>query len=260
MWHGVLSNWIKLTENTKTLLFSSNVEQSKKVCEEFNSQGYLAKHIDAKTPTKERESILDWFDKNDNAILCNCGILNAGFDQPDIKTIILYRATTSIPLFLQMCGRGSRITETKKDFNILDFGNNIQRLGFWEEPRIWSLNKEKTKTKKEGIPSVKYCEDCGAINYSRVVECVECGFLFEKKNDIEKKIAELKLLNKSKSIDFAEKKSNIILAKMCKEKLISSFWVLHNKTDIQDAREFCKLMGYKQGFEFHNKSRFKVFQ
>lgn len=260
MWHGVLKNWIKLTENTKTLLFSSNVEQSKKVCDEFNAQGYLAKHIDAKTPSKERENILEWFAKNDNAILCNCGILNAGFDQPDIKTIILYRATTSLPLFLQMCGRGSRITEKKNSFNILDFGNNIQRLGFWENARIWSLENEKTKSKKEGVPSIKYCENCGAINYARVTECVECETPFEKKNDFEKKIAELKLLNKSESIDFAQNKSNIILAKMCKEKLISPFWVLHNKNDINDAREFCRLMGYKRGFEFHNKNRFKVFQ
>src|SRR5690625_5481532 len=95
---------------------------------------------------KERKEVLDWFDCTDDAALCNCSVLTTGFDQPDIETIILYRATTSLPLFLQMCGRGSRIHPGKKHFNILDFGENINRLGFWEEPRTWSLEKEDRKS------------------------------------------------------------------------------------------------------------------
>ena len=43
-------------------------------------------------------------------------------------------------------------------------------------------------------------------------------------------------------------------------KLINAFWVLHSKTDLQDARMFCKLMGYSKGFEEVNKHRFKVFR
>ena len=101
---GVVDNWVRLTENTKTLLFASNVNSSKVVCAQFNARGYEAKHIDGNTPKNEREAILDWYNETPKAIICNCGILNAGFDQPDIETIILYRATTSLPLFLQMCG------------------------------------------------------------------------------------------------------------------------------------------------------------
>ena len=65
-------------------------------------------------------------------MISNVGILNAGFDCPDIDVVILYRATMSLPLFLQMVGRGSRTTQSKSNFTILDFGNNIQRHGFWE--------------------------------------------------------------------------------------------------------------------------------
>lgn len=259
---GVVSNWERLTPNTKTLLFASNVDSSKQVCNEFNSNGYIAKHIDGNTPKIERESILNWFDKTPNAIVCNCGILNAGFDQPDIETVILYRATTSLPLFLQMCGRGSRITDTKNEFNILDFGNNIRRLNFWEEPRIWTLEKDVKKQSKEDAMPLKECPNCCALLPPKTMECEYCGheFVNTEKEKEESEIAYLEILTKKERLNYASKKDNKTLAMMCKSKLISPFWVLHNKKKYNDAIEFCRLMGYKKGFEHYNKDRFEVFR
>src|SRR5699024_2303534 len=75
MWAGVLNNWERLCRNTKTILFSSNIQSSKDVCKEFVDRGYDAKHLDGETPKNERKKILDWFDKTKNGIICNCGIL-----------------------------------------------------------------------------------------------------------------------------------------------------------------------------------------
>ena len=253
---GVVKNWKRISENTKTLLFASNVKSSKRVCDEFNASGYLAKHIDGKTPKKEREDILEWFDKTHNAIVCNCGILNAGFDQPDIKTIILYRATISLPLYLQMCGRGSRITPTKKSFTILDFGDNIRRHGFWEDDRLWSL--EKATTREMAAP-VKDCPKCMAMLPTQSKECDYCGFVFPVKMT-EAEEVELQRIEKGIIVKQFNSMSNKELATACKDKIIKSSWVLHNKTDKQDAREFLKAMGYSKGFEYINKNRFKVFR
>lgn len=263
MWHGVVMNWERLTRNTKTILFSSNVENSKRVCDEFKSKGYDSKHIDGTTPKKERESILKWYASPGSKIICNCGILNAGFDQPDIETVILYRATTSLPLFLQMCGRGSRTTETKKEFNILDFGNNVQRMNFWESPRVWSLNNDVKRSTKDDAAPVKDCPSCLALLPQQAKICPYCDHLFIKsqEEEIKEQIAELELLPKSVILTRAKMESNKVLAEMCKAKLINAFWVLHQKRDIDDAREFCNIMGYKMpGFEYANKNRFKVFQ
>jgi len=262
MWHGVVQNWKRLTPKTKTILFSSNVENSIKVCNEFKINGYDAKHIDGNTPKKEREEILKWYESSGVKIICNCGILNAGFDQPDIETVILYRATTSLPLFLQMCGRGSRVTKTKKTFNILDFGNNVNRLKFWEDNRVWSLqNDVKPSSKKDAAP-IKECPKCMALMAMSKSECDYCGHVFKKSEEEEEneQIAELQLLPKRNRFEYAKGKSNKTLVKMCKAKLINPYWVLHNKTNIEDAREFCILMGYKMpGFEYANKNRFKIF-
>lgn len=259
VYEGVVFNWEKHCKNQKTLLFASNVENSKKVCNEFNSHGYEARHIDGNTPDHIRVSTLRWFSENDSAIVCNCGILNAGFDQPDIKVVILYRATTSLPLFLQMCGRGSRVTPEKRDFTILDFGNNIKRLNFWEYPREWGLEKEQ-KRKKEGVAPVKECKNCGALIPTQASECKICGFEIPKEVKERNPFAELILLPKPQMLSLAARASISEKAQMAKEKIISPFWVLHQLTDKEEAREFCKLMGYKKGFEHYNKERFKVFR
>lgn len=262
MWHGVVENWKRLTPRTKTLLFSSNVENSKRVTQEFNNNGFPARHIDGTTPKRDREEILEWFDKTRDAIVCNCGILNAGFDQPDIETIILYRATTSLPLYLQMCGRGSRIAPGKKEFSILDFGNNVQRLGFWSDPREWSLRNDIKKSNKEGEHPIKICPGCSAMIAISAKNCQYCGHEFVKteEEEWEDRVAELVLLPKKERMKIARGEGNKILAKMAREKLISPFWVLHNKSNIEDARDFCYEMGYKMPqFEYVNRNRFKVF-
>jgi len=255
MYAGVVENWLRLVPQSKTLLFSSNVKSSIEVCWAFLSSGIDAKHIDAKTPANVRTETLDWFENTDNAVLCNCGILTAGYDCPDIRTIILYRATTSLPLFLQMVGRGSRITPTKNKFTILDFGNNIHRLGFWENNRTWNLAKvEQRVNEKEDAGFIKMCKKCGAILPPSTEICPYCGAVIKKEEP--EIIAELSRLTKREqwSQDLETK------ALMCKNKLMNGFAVLHSLTDIEEARLFCKLMNYSAGFEYINKHRFKVFQ
>ena len=262
IYEGVVQNYKRICPNTKAILFASNVDNSKQVCNEFNNNGIVAKHIDGETPEWLRKEILEWFDKTPNAVVCNCGILNAGFDQPDIETVILYRATTSLPLFLQMCGRGSRKTETKNTFTILDFGNNIKRLGFWQDMRIWSLEKDVKRESKEDAMKTKDCPSCNAILPIAVLNCKYCGHIFVKsaKEDEENRIAELIELSKPQAYNMAKRGTLVDKVLLVKAKKIKAAYLLHQMTDIEEAREFIKLLGYKAGWEFYNKDRFKVFQ
>ena len=169
---GCVVNWFRLAEDTKTLCFCSSVDSSKALAAEFNRRGKEAKHLDGKTPKKERQAMLDWFDKNPKAILCNVGILTKGFDQPDIETVILYRATKILSLFLQMVGRGGRIAKGKTSFTILDYGGNWQRFGGWDKDRTWSLKK---KDKLKGVAPVRFCDKCEFIQPLQLKVCPECG-------------------------------------------------------------------------------------
>ena len=138
---GVYENYTRLTPNKKAIIFAANVQSSKDLVADFQKKGLPIKHLDGTTPNGERKSILRWFKETHNAIISNVGILNAGFDEPTIEVVILYRATKSLPLFLQMIGRGSRTTDTKTTFTVLDFGNNIHRHGFWAY-RDWETDRK----------------------------------------------------------------------------------------------------------------------
>jgi len=184
VYEGVIENYNRICPNTKTLAFSASISQSEMLCERMQNAGLNAKHLDSNMTYEDRAEILTWFKTTDNAILCNVGILTTGFDCPDVRTIILYRATTSLPLFLQMCGRGSRITESKSEFTILDFGNNVFVHDRWEAERTWSLKKkEKKKRNADDVAPIKNCPKCNNIVSKAAKECDSCGHKFKEEKD-----------------------------------------------------------------------------
>ncbi len=250
MYHGVYENYMKLTPNKKAIIFASNVASSLQLVEQFKNKGLPIEHIDANTPPSERRHILEWFSKTPNALISNVGILNAGFDEPNIDVVILYRATKSISLYLQMCGRGSRTTEKKKDFTILDFGNNVQRHGFWEQNRQWNLKKKK---KKEGVAPVKECPECSALLQARLMQCPECNYEFQKseREEEEDLIVELSKLtytqiqNEIKTADFKK------LEQIQKAKNYKVGWIFNNLKTENDLIEFAKFKGYHKNWVSH---------
>lgn len=127
------------SKNKKTLIFSNGIFTSKKVCRTFEEQGYPIRHLDNRTPPAQRKEILAWFKRTKGAILTSVSILTTGFDEPTIQSVILNRATTSLTLYHQMIGRGSRRLAGKKTFIITDLGNNTERFGLWEEPIDWEF-------------------------------------------------------------------------------------------------------------------------
>lgn len=258
VYEGVIENYKKICDKTKAIAFCPNIKSSIKLRDEMIESGLNAKHLDAGSTKKERADCLIWFKNTSDAILCNVGILTTGFDEPTIQTIILYRATKSLPLFLQMVGRGSRIIKgLKETFNLLDFGNNVNEHGFWEDERAWSLKKKKKK--KEGAAPVKECKECGALCYVSVTVCGTCGYVFpvSEKQKAEAEIAFLQLLTKQERIRKANNAGLEEKSRMAKAGLISPYWVLHKLTDRSEALEFINLMGYKKGWLRMNQDRFE---
>lgn len=259
LFKGVIENYTKICPGTKAIAFTPNVKSSKELRDELVEAGLNAKHVDGSTPGPERKAILKWFKNTPDAILCNCSILTTGFDEPTIETVILYRATKSLPLFLQMVGRGSRVIPgVKSKFNVLDFGNNILTHGFWESERNWSLKKKKKRKKGEEAPPVKECKHCGGLNPISVTHCKYCDkpFPVPKKSKEEQELAYLQLLPKRDRMRTAERSSLEERALMAKEKLISPYWVLHRLKSMEEAREFVRLMGWNPGWWKHNENRF----
>lgn len=209
---SVVNAYRDITVNQKTLIFNCNVEHSKIVTQSFLKAGFNAKHLDGEMSADDRSEIMRWFNDTPDAILCNIGIATTGFDQPDIECIIVNRATASMPLWLQMCGRGARPTPSKNSFTIIDMGGNAQTHGFWEADRDWKYLFFNPAKKGNGLPPTKQCPKCSGILHARIKVCNmivdhglfgkgECGHVFPDKEIIEIDPAEIVQLAKGIDID-----------------------------------------------------------
>jgi superfamily II DNA or RNA helicase len=186
----------------KTIIFNCNVEHSMAVNAAFQAAGFNSRHLDADSP--DRAEVLQWFANTPDAILNNIGIATTGFDQPDIETVIVNKATASMPLWLQMCGRGARPHNVKLAFTIIDLGGNCITHGLWSSPRNWADIFHNPKKPGQGVAPVKECPDCGALMHTAVRLC-DCGHVFPvikpKDEAIEKFIQISKAIDVKKLIE-----------------------------------------------------------
>ena len=138
MQNKLLFAYEEVSLNKKTLIFNNGINTSREVYYTFKKAGYVIRHLDNTTSKQERKDILKWFKETPNGILTSVSILTTGFDEPSVESVILNRATRSLTLYFQMIGRGSRVTENKKSFTIVDLGNNVLRFGPWNESVDWN--------------------------------------------------------------------------------------------------------------------------
>lgn len=180
LYADVVGKYKRIAEGTKAICFNVSVEHSMKMCEEFNAAGISARHLEAKS--KDREQILEQFSRGEFQVLCNCSVLTTGYDEPSIETIILNRATKSLSLYLQMCGRGARLYPGKENFKIIDMGSNVYEHGLWSDEREWKLQKKaKCSSKSKDAQPMKVCETCSFINPISAKVCGDCGLEFPVK-------------------------------------------------------------------------------
>lgn len=204
----------QISKGQKTIVFNSSIEHSDLVNRSFLASGYNSKHLDGATNKRERENILKWFSKTDDAILQNVGVLTMGFDEPSIISVIMNRPTLSLPLWLQCTGRGSRIYPGKEYFNIIDLGGNVDRLGDWSHNHDWEdifLSAKQKINDGEGIAPIKTCPECFFIMPIQTMECPECGHEYIKEIEEDTEEVKLKLVadNFSKKVNL-HKISNFV--------------------------------------------------
>lgn len=154
------------------VIFSSGLSHSKHICEELRSNGITCESIDGNTPEHERTLLFQKAQTENIKCLVNYGTMTTGVDIPEIDMIALLRKTKSTSLYLQMVGRGLRLSDGKKDCAILDFCGNCEYHGVIDNVIIRDKNSE------EGEAPAKECPQCHSIIAAGYRICPDCGFLF----------------------------------------------------------------------------------
>ena len=267
VYEGVVSEFVKKWADKKAIVFCVNISATINTAIEFRKQLGPGRvwGVHSKQSQQERERIIADFSASKNGILVNCGIATTGFDCPDIEVVVINRATKSVALWLQMVGRASRRTEQKEAFTILDFGENVTRLGFWQEPRDWAYLFENPKKKGEGVAPVKDCPACGFVAYASARICANCGAEFAPNPKTEAEVlAELKemqykqlgKLEGRKIYDIAQNSADLFelqRVKKYKQAFIERVLYFANYSELQ---RFWRSKGYTDGYRWRKERDF----
>jgi superfamily II DNA or RNA helicase len=173
----IVEHWLSLARGRQTFAYAVNIKHSMAIAEAFCRAGIVAAHLDCYSKPEEREDIMRDFRAGRIQVLSSVELLSRGVDCPSVSCIILARATKSLMLYVQMVGRGLRISPGKDDGCIvLDHSGNTERHGFVTDDMPTELDdgskKESVAPKKEPrLP--KPCPQC---HYLKITpKCPKCG-------------------------------------------------------------------------------------
>lgn len=250
----IVSNWLRISPERKTIVFASGVRHSMHIAEQFVANGIRAEHIDGTTDTEEREAILDRLRSGETQVISNCMVLTEGFDCPDLSCCVLARPTKNLGLFIQMGGRVLRIHPDKEDAIIIDHSGNLYEHGFLEGDHGWRLSvTEACKPKEERQRELDEkkpitCTECSHV-YTGQLVCPRCGHIPEKRGKyVETRHADL--------IEIRAKKREDALKKAEKNRE----WTHEEKQYWYSMfLSYAKSKGHKQGSVAHKyKAKFGV--
>jgi DNA repair protein RadD len=158
------------------LAFGCSIDHARHIRDAIRLHGYTAEMVTGETPKAERAELVRAYRAQEIRCLTNVDVLTVGFDAPHTDLLAVLRPTKSPGLWVQMIGRGTRLSpETgKTNCLVLDFGENTSRFGPIDKI------KPKSKSKGGGEAPIKECPNCQSIIFAGLRVCPDCGneFIF----------------------------------------------------------------------------------
>lgn len=178
---------VQLAAGRKTVIvFCSSVKHAQHVAKKLHDlTGDETAVLTGETSSQERAAILrrfrgelhsDLFGQREKPVrwLCNVSVCTTGLDVPNIDCVVLLRPTQSAGLYVQMVGRGFRLSpETgKANCLVLDYAGNIERHGPVDAVRV----REPGQGPKREGPLAKECPECREMVHPAIMVCPRCGY------------------------------------------------------------------------------------
>ena len=133
--------------HTRIMFFGSSVRHAKRIAATLTAIGVDARSVAADTSSRTRRRVIRLF-RSSRAVpmvLCNFGVLTAGFDAPGTSACVIARPTKSLVLYSQMVGRATRgpraggnetcAISTVVDVGLAGFGDLTEAFANWED--VW---------------------------------------------------------------------------------------------------------------------------
>lgn len=151
---------VQHASDRKGVAFLPTIKTSELLTDALRQRGIRAEHLDGGTEKEERKAILRRLKTGETQWVTNCAVLTEGFDEPSISCVLVGRPTRFHGLYVQMVGRGTRLSPGKKDLLILDVvgaSNRHELIGVVD----LGLDLDDKRKKPDGEPEKLPCPSCG---------------------------------------------------------------------------------------------------
>jgi DNA repair protein RadD len=177
------------------LIFASNLKNARHILECWGDSSTM-RLVHGGMTKSERENAIEWI-KNEQGkrYICNVDILAEGFNMKHLQCCVLFRATKSPGLLVQMAGRVIRPHEDKERSFLIDYGTNCERLGnidniivpkpkkrIGDAPKKLCTARLDENIEFEGI-KYKKGQDCNYANLLSAKKCKKCSAEFISINE-----------------------------------------------------------------------------
>lgn len=214
----------RIKDRKRVIIMTTGIKHANRLSELLDDS--VAYHSDILD--EERNQILKDFESGKYKFLIGVMAIYKGLDITCVDTIVNMRPMRSYPLFIQLAGRAVRLHGGKNDALFLDYGQTVEKLGFYEE----FDEKTHNHKKRTGEAPIKSCPMCKMFMYASCMTCVDCGFEFPKK--------EFKTLDKLSIVAYTESapKEGVITSVVFHDSVFSkriNCLVRDNKGEINDV-------------------------
>jgi superfamily II DNA or RNA helicase len=172
----VVESYIKFANGKQSILFATDVSTAEEMEKKFNARGISAKSLDGTTPDNERLEALIAFREKRIKILINVDLFDEGLDVPGIEVVHMARPTKSLGKYLQMVGRGLRVSPDKAHMILIDHVGNVKYHGLPCNIRKWTLDRTSKRAQKLNFMRICSSPSCNAPYDRALTECPWCNF------------------------------------------------------------------------------------
>jgi superfamily II DNA or RNA helicase len=198
-----VAEYLRLGDGRKFICSAVDTAHVQELERQFMAAGIMTRAYTYREDDVERADVVEEFRRPDSSIrgLITVTAASKGFDVPDIGVVIMARPlANSLAEYIQLFGRGLRISDGKDHLIVLDHSGNSER--FWDE---WTAffaegalgftrgrkngagkNRDKAEAKPMKCPACKslhhpmpYCPTCGHVYPPKEAVRHEPGSLVE---------------------------------------------------------------------------------
>jgi DNA repair protein RadD len=163
----------KTKDRKKVVWCCTSIKHAEAVHEEI-SKTEVASIIHSKLNRSEQQMNVEEFEEGSVRHIVSVTMVSEGYDYPPIDAIVCLRPTRSPVLYVQLIGRGLRLSIGKENCLFLDYGSIVENLGHPNKPFV------KEGRKKDNQVRALICPICETVSFlpAKICSSPDCNYEF----------------------------------------------------------------------------------